>query len=179
VWIAVLVGAIGLTGELAVLIDGLALAIVLAARREALPWLAAAIAGGLAISAPQWLPAVASIATTAGGEVHGLPLARLLELIVPGSFGASDSDHAVTAVAGATPWAPSLFVGAPLLALAAVRPPAPPRRRDRGPRDHRARRRSRWLAAWLERRATSPRSSCSVRTRRSGSTRLPPASGAP
>jgi hypothetical protein len=51
-----------------------------------------------------------------------MPLARLVELVVPGSFG--DPEFAVAAVAGDAPWAPSLYVGAPLLALAAVRTPA-------------------------------------------------------
>jgi hypothetical protein len=122
--LGVLVGAIALTGELVVLVDALAIALAVGARRGALPWLAGGLAAGLAIGLPQWLPAIASLASTAGGEVHGIPLGRLVELIVPGAFGASDSEHGVAAIAGTAAWAPSLFVGAPLLALATVRPPA-------------------------------------------------------
>lgn len=120
--IAILLGAIGLVGELAVLFDALALVIVLAARRARVGWLAAAIGGGLAIAAAQWIPATLALIAgdRAGATQTGLPLARLVELIVPGSFGSIDPDRAITALAGSAPWAPSLFVGAPLLALAAV-----------------------------------------------------------
>ncbi len=120
--LALLVGAIGLVGELAVLLDAIALVIVLGARRARIGWIAAAIGGGLAIAAAQWLPAALALIAgdRAGATQSGLPLARLVELIVPGSFGSFDSDRAITALAGDTPWAPSLFVGAPLLALAAV-----------------------------------------------------------
>jgi hypothetical protein len=118
-----LLGLVATSGVLAGLVHGLALALALGARRGAGGALAAAIAAGLAIGAAQWLPALAQLGEGAGGEVHGLPLARLLELIVPGAFGAGDPARGVAALAGGAPWAPSLFAGAPLLALAAVRTP--------------------------------------------------------
>ena len=120
--LALALGAAGLAGVLAVLVDGLAIACVLAIhkRRD----LAIAVAAGLAIAAVQWLPAVLAIGDGAGAIVHGLPPSRFLELVVPGSFG-GDEARAVTALAGERPWAPSLFVGAALLALAAVRVPTP------------------------------------------------------
>jgi hypothetical protein len=109
-----------------VLVDAIALAIALAMRRRTLGWLALAIGTGLAISAAQWLPALLELGAGAGAgaSVHALPLARLLELIIPGSYGSSDPARAITEVAGPDPWAPSLFAGAPLLALAAVRAPS-------------------------------------------------------
>lgn len=119
-----LVGLVGLVGQLGVLVDALVLAGVLAGRRAAWRYLAIAIGAGLAIGAAQWIPAVLQLPLGAGDEVHGLPLSRLIELIVPGSFGSTDPERAVAALAGETPWAPSLFVGAPLLALAAVRTPS-------------------------------------------------------
>jgi hypothetical protein len=122
--LAVLIGLVGLVGELAVLVDALLLAGVLAGRRAAWRYLAIALGAGLAIGAAQWIPAALQIPLGAGSEIQGLPLSRLIELIVPGSFGSSDPDRAVSALAGETPWAPSLFVGAPLLALAAVRTPS-------------------------------------------------------
>lgn len=122
--IGLVVGAIALAGELAVLVDALALALALGLGRGTARWLAAAIGAGLAIGAVQWIPAVIQLPAGAGAEVSGLPLARLVELIVPGAFGGSAAEHAIPTIAGATPWAPSLFVGAPLLALAAVRAPS-------------------------------------------------------
>ena len=124
--IAVLLGLVGLGGELAVLVDALALVIVLTVRRVPVGWLAAGIGGGLAVSAAQWLPAaLALVANERSGAIqHGLPLARIVELIVPGSFGSFDPDRSIATLCGAAPWAPSLFIGAPLLALAAVTTPA-------------------------------------------------------
>ena len=118
-----LIGLVGTAGVLAVLVDAIALAAVLVARRRTWGWLAVAIAAGLAIGAAQWLPALAQLGAAAGAEVHGMPLGRLVELIVPGAFGSSDAERGIASLAGAAPWAPSLFVGAPLLALAAVRTP--------------------------------------------------------
>lgn len=123
--LGVLVGLVGLTGALAGLVDALVLAFAFGARRRTAGYLLAAIAGGLAIGAAQWLPALMQLGTSpAGAEVAGIPLARLVELIIPGSFGSLDPDRAIATLAGETAWAPSLFVGAPLLALAAVRTPA-------------------------------------------------------
>lgn len=122
--LAALIGLVGLVGELAVLVDALVLAGVLAGRRAAWRMLAISIGAGLAIGGAQWIPAMLQLPLGAGSELHGLPLSRLIELIVPGSFGTSDPERAVAALAGKAPWAPSLFVGAPLLALAAVRTPS-------------------------------------------------------
>lgn len=122
--LGLLVGLVGLAGSFAILVDALVLAFVLGARRETSRWLALGLGTGLAIAAAQWVPAFLHLATPhAGGEAHGLPLARLLELIVPGSFGAKDPDRALVALAGEGGWAPSVYVGAALLALAAVRVP--------------------------------------------------------
>jgi hypothetical protein len=114
--IGALIAAIVLAGELAILLDGLALGLTLGLRRGTARWLAAALAAGLAIGAAQWLPAVLQLPAGVGAEVAGLPLARLIELVVPGAFGG-----AIPSLAGPAPWAPSLFLGAPVLALAAVR----------------------------------------------------------
>lgn len=119
-----LIGLVGLTGELAALVDAVILAVAIAGRRRTWAALGLGLGGGLAIACAQWVPAVLHLPHAAGAQVAGLPLSRLLELIVPASFGATDPDRAVAALAGAAPWAPSLFVGAPLFALAAVRAPA-------------------------------------------------------
>ena len=125
--IGVLVAGIALVGELALVVDAVAIALVLGlgpgAGKTTGRWLGGAIAAGLAVGAVQWIPALIQLPAGAGVEGSGLPLARLLELLVPGAFGGSAADHAIPAIAGAAPWAPSLFVGAPLLALAAVRAP--------------------------------------------------------
>jgi hypothetical protein len=122
--IGVLVGAIALVGELALLVDAVAIALALGLGRRTARWLAVAIGAGLAIGAVQWLPAILQLSAGAGAEVTGLPLARLLEFLVPGAFGGAAAEHALPAIAGAAPWAPSLFVGAPLCALASVRAPS-------------------------------------------------------
>lgn len=90
-----------------------------------LVYVLAALAGGLAISTAQWLPALLHLASPhAGSEVAGLPLARLIELVVPTASGSPNPERAIAMLAGDRAWAPSLFVGAPLLALAAVRVPS-------------------------------------------------------
>jgi hypothetical protein len=122
--LGVLVGLVGLSGQLGMLVDALVLAIVLAARRHTVGYLVAGLVGGLAIAAAQWVPAILQLAHSAGADVTGLSFARLVELVVPGSFGSRDPERAIAALAGETAWAPSVFVGAPLLALAAVRTPA-------------------------------------------------------
>jgi len=124
VLLGVTLGLVALSGVLAALVDALAIALVLGARRRTLAPLAIAIAGGLAIGLAQWLPAILQLGAGAGAEVGGISPGRLVELIVPGSFGAGDPERAIAAVAGERPWAPSLFVGAGLLALAAVRTPS-------------------------------------------------------
>lgn len=122
--IALLVGAIALAGALALVVDAIAIACVLGARRATWSWLGGAILVGLGLGLAQWLPALLHLGTFAGGaDVHGLPFSRLLELVVPGNFGGSDPTRTVESIAGTHAWAPSLFVGAPLLALAAIRPP--------------------------------------------------------
>jgi hypothetical protein len=122
--LALALGCVGLTGVLAALFDGVVIAGAIAARRKTLPYVAIALGAGLAISGVQWVPALLAIGTGAGEIVTGLPPSRFLELVVPGSFGASDPDRAVLALAGDHAWAPSLFVGAALFALSAVRTPS-------------------------------------------------------
>ncbi|HLL23251.1 MAG TPA: hypothetical protein VK427_14035 [Kofleriaceae bacterium] len=122
VGLAVALGAAGLTGVFAALVDGIVIALVIAGRRRVTGYLAIAILSGLAISLVQWLPALLFLGHGAGDTVHGLAASRLLELVVPGSFG-GDGEHVVPALAGKHAWAPSLFVGAALLALAAIRAP--------------------------------------------------------
>ena len=121
--LALAIGFVGLTGQLAVLVDGIAIAAVIAARRNTLARLAIAVGAGLAIASIQWIPAALFIGSGAGDIVHGMPPSRFLELVIPGSFG-GDEPRAVAALAGDHPWAPSLFVGAALFAIAAVRTPA-------------------------------------------------------
>ena len=122
--IGVLVGAIALVGELALLVDAIAIACALGLGKGTMRWLAAAIGAGLAVGAVQWLPAIVQLSEGAGAGVSGLPLARLIELLVPGAFGSAVAEHAIPAIAGEAPWAPSLFAGAPLLALASIRAPS-------------------------------------------------------
>ena len=116
--IALLVGAIALAGEFALVLDAAAIAIVLGARRETAGWLAAALGAGAAIACLLWIPALSLHG--AGAQVHGIGLARLVELVVPGAFGSIDPAYGVPAFHGrlATSDWPSLFVGASLVGLA-------------------------------------------------------------
>jgi hypothetical protein len=107
--LAAAIGAAGLGGVLAALVDGLVIALAIGIRQWR--YLLVAVIAGLAIAAVQWLPALLFAGDGAGEVVNGLPMRRVLELVVPGSFG------------GASDFAPSLFVGAGLFALAAVRTP--------------------------------------------------------
>ncbi len=116
-------GAIGLTGSLAILVDALVLVIALG-RRAQVRWLCAAILGGLAIAAAQWIPALAIAGDGTGATLAALKPSRLLELVLPGSFGAVSGEHAVAAIAGTAPALPSLFIGAPVFALAALAHPS-------------------------------------------------------
>ena len=114
--LGIAIGAIGLAGELGVLVDAVVLAVLVAAparkvvEARAASWRAIAVAlgGGLAIAAAQWLPALLAVGGETGARVHAMPLARIVELVVAGG---------ATTPGG---WAPSLFIGAPLLALAAI-----------------------------------------------------------
>jgi hypothetical protein len=127
--IALLVGTVALAGEPAAVFDAIAIACVVGGSRATAMWLGGAIAAGLAIGGAQWIPAW-SLAG-AGGELHGIALPRLVELVVPGAFGSIEPARGVPAFTGgdASAW-PSLFFGAPLVALAfAARAE---RRRDRG-----------------------------------------------
>ena len=117
--VGIALAAIALTGELGILVDAVVLAFVLGGRAV---W--PGVVGGLAIGCVQWLTALALVGERAGSSVHGVPLARLVELIVPGSFGSREPERAIVQLAGTSPWAPSVFLGAPLLALAAIVPPA-------------------------------------------------------
>ena len=121
--IGVLVAAIALVGEAAVVVDAVALALTLGLAKRTARWLVAALAAGLAVGAVQWVPAIVQLPAGAGGHVAGIPLARLLEMLVPGAFGGGPG-HAISAIAGEVPWAPSLFIGAPLLALAQIQAPS-------------------------------------------------------
>ncbi len=116
-------GMIGLSGSLAIFIDAVVLAAALGLRAHR-RWLGAAIAGGVAIAAAQWIAALAIAGDVTGATVHALKLSRLLELVVPGSFGAASGEHAVPQIAGVAPHLPSLFVGAPAFALAALARPS-------------------------------------------------------
>jgi hypothetical protein len=124
--IGVLVAAIALVGELAVLLDAIGLALGLGLGKATSRWIGVALAAGLAVGAVQWIPAILQLPEGIAREVSRLPLARLVELLVPGTSGASAAERAIPTLAGEAPWAPSVFIGAPLLALAAV--PAPSRR---------------------------------------------------
>ena len=97
---AALLGLVALAGQLVVLLAAIALALV-----RPRTWIALAVVAGLAIGAVQWLPAL--LVDGVGASLHRLPLARLPELLVPGTH---------------TGWFPSLAIGAPLLALAKPRP---------------------------------------------------------
>ena len=111
-----LIALVGLAGQFAVLLDALALTLVLGLARRTWRYTALAVAGGLAIACAQWLPAF--LLHTAGTTMTGLSPARLIELVVPGSFGSRDPAYAVPALASGG-W-PSLFCGATLLGFAFV-----------------------------------------------------------
>ena len=121
--LALALGFVGLTGIAGAFVDGVVIAAAIAARKKTRGYFAIALGAGLAISAVQWLPAVLFLGAGASDTVRGLPPSRFLELVVPGSFGAADADRAVGALAGSHAWAPSVFVGAGLFALSAVRTP--------------------------------------------------------
>lgn len=113
--VGALLGLVGLAGELGVLIDAVVLAIVAADDRRVR--LGAAIACGLAIGAVQWIPALLTVAHTAGASYEPLPLARFVEIFVPARLGD------VAPIGGGHAWFPSVYIGAPLLALAGVSKP--------------------------------------------------------
>lgn len=124
--LAALIGFIGLSGSGAGLIDAVIVAVAIGWRRGARAPLAAGIAAGLGIAAIQWLPAALHIldGETAGAASSPLPFARLVELVVPGSFGSADPARGLVALASEHAWAPSLFAGVALLSLASVRTPS-------------------------------------------------------
>jgi hypothetical protein len=101
--LAFALGLVGLAGQLGTLVDAVLIAALIGGRRAIVP-----IVCGLAIASIQWLPAALTLGESAGDVVRGIPPRRFLDLVVP-RIGES--------------WAPSMFVGAPLLALAAVRTP--------------------------------------------------------
>ena len=111
-----LIALVGIAGQFAVLLDALAITFVLGFARRTWRYTALATAGGLALACAQWIPAFAI--HTAGAELTGLSPARLLELVVPGSFGSRDPVYAIPALASGG-W-PSLFCGATLLGFAFV-----------------------------------------------------------
>ncbi len=120
--LGVLLGLTGLAGHGGAFVDALALALVIGARRDSWRVLAAAVGIGLAIASAQWIPAALWIAERdrVGSTVDAIPPSRLLELILPGTFGSPDPSRSLPALAGERAWAPSLYVGAPLLALASI-----------------------------------------------------------
>jgi hypothetical protein len=149
-WIAAAAGvaAAGLTGDPGALAAGLLVGLALAADQGGARGLLRSAAGaglGLAGAAVQLVPTLAYLPSTFRGAVDvatkgpeqwSLDLARLPELVAPGLFvGIPRSFSAPVFVAMGSPadapfpWAPSVFVGAPLLLLAASAV-----RRDRGAR---------------------------------------------
>lgn len=114
--LAALIGLVGVAGQFAVLLDAIAFAITFGYAKRTRIYLALGLAGGLAIACAQWWPAWHLHA--AGAEMAGLSPARLVELVVPASFGSLDPALGLPALASAG--FPSLFVGAALFGLALV-----------------------------------------------------------
>ena len=115
--IALCIAAIALSGQLAVVAHAIAIALLggINRRPDGWPartwrWLAIAIACGLAIGCVQWLPAL--FVDGAGATAHSLTMWRLVELVVPGRFSGIEQ-----------PGFPSLYIGAPLIALAVLGAP--------------------------------------------------------
>jgi hypothetical protein len=106
--LAALIGLVGLAGQLAVLAIALVLASLLLARH--LRWLAIACVAGLAIASVQWLPAIFVLGDSAGATVQPMSLSRIIELVFP--LRGEDAG-----------WFPSVYVGAPVLVLAAFGAP--------------------------------------------------------
>lgn len=119
--VGVFVGLVALAGELGVLVDACVLAILIAPRANpsASPrlWTLVGVVMGLAIGALQWGPALFSIPETAGASVSGLAPARWIDLLIPAQLGS------IHAIGGAHAWFPGLYIGAPLLAFAALGKP--------------------------------------------------------
>jgi hypothetical protein len=115
--IGLLLGWIALAGEFAAVIDGVAIAALVGGHKRTIGWLGGGLVAALAIGAMLWIPALAWHG--AGATMHGIGLPRLVELVVPGAFGSTDPAQGVAAIGGgaASAW-PSLFFGAPLVALA-------------------------------------------------------------
>jgi len=116
--VGLFVGTIGLAGQLGILVDAVGLAIAFGAARRTWRYLAVGLVAGLAIAAVQWWPAWHHQGI--GATIYGLSPARLVELVVPGSFGALDPAHGIPAFASGPLALPSLFAGAALLGLAFV-----------------------------------------------------------
>jgi hypothetical protein len=118
--LAAAIGATWLTGELGAVLDATLVVVAVvggggAPRRGA--WVALGLVVGAALGAAQWLPAILHLGSgVAGAPLAPLPGAQLLGLVVPVVPTIGDAVSA--------PWAPTLFVGAPLLALALGAPPA-------------------------------------------------------
>lgn len=118
--VGALVGAIALAGQLAMVVDAIALAAVVGARRDTWRWLAGGVAAGLAIGAALWLPVFAVLGAGAGASARAIPIVRVVELIVPVCLGGDRAAH-VPALADLGSAAPTLYVGVPVIALALVR----------------------------------------------------------
>jgi hypothetical protein len=115
-------GLVALSGQLAILVDAVVLALVLARPS----WrLAAALGAGLLVGALQWVPVLATLGTTAGSHYRSLAVHALAGVVAPSSLyiGASVLVLAVLAVLGGS-WRLGV-VTAVALALAAMHVGAP------------------------------------------------------
>lgn len=121
IWVAVLVALVGLAGQGIALVDAIVLVPLIVtfgrAGRASAPQpklrayvaMLVALACGLAIATLQWLPVALTAGDRVGAQLPAMSGAALLDLVVP------------RASAG---WFPSLYLGAPVLVLAAIaRPP--------------------------------------------------------
>ncbi|HEY5951485.1 MAG TPA: hypothetical protein VIV40_38590, partial [Kofleriaceae bacterium] len=101
--IAILLALIGLAGQLVVFVEAVALVALMLSRHTR--WFVVACVPALAIAALQWLPALVAIGETTGQTLPRIALAHAIDLIIP----------------RANPgWFPTLYIGAPVLVLAAL-----------------------------------------------------------
>jgi hypothetical protein len=114
--IGALLALVGLAGQLVVLADAIAIVLLAGRRKSATPRIAGAaallaisIAAGLAIACVQWLPYAFTMSETVGTQLPRLASSAVIDLVVPRA---------------STGWFPTLYIGVPVLALAAIaRPP--------------------------------------------------------
>lgn len=104
---AVLLGLIGLGGELLALACALVIVGLHVTRRA---WRLAIVGPGVALACFLWLPAIATAGELAAKPLYPVQLARVVELVVP--------------VRTSDAWLPTIYLGAPLLVLGGLgRPP--------------------------------------------------------